>query len=44
MSHHRGYRLDLGEDEAFDLTVAVAAGELDTDGIEKRLRLVPVAG
>jgi death-on-curing protein len=33
--------LDLTDDEAFDLTVSVAAGQLDADGIEKRLRLVP---
>jgi death on curing protein len=36
-----GYRLDLTDDEAFDLTVTVAAGQLDADGIEKRLRLAP---
>ena len=34
-----GHRLDLTDDEAFDLTVSVAAGQLDADGIEKRLRL-----
>jgi death-on-curing protein len=34
-----GHRLDLTDDEAFDLTVCVAAGQLDADGIEKRLRL-----
>jgi death on curing protein len=39
-----GYRLDLTDDEAFDLTVSVAAGELDAAGIEKRLRLVPAPG
>lgn len=38
-----GYRLDLTDEEAFDLTVSVAAGGLDADGIEKRLHLVPVA-
>jgi death on curing protein len=36
-----GYRLDLTDDEAFDLTLSVAAGQLDADGIEKRLRLAP---
>jgi death on curing protein len=34
-----GYVLDLTDDETFDLTVSVAAGELDADGIQKRLRL-----
>lgn len=34
-----GHRLDLTDDEAFDLTISVAAGQLDADGIEKRLRL-----
>ena len=34
-----GHRLDLTDDEAFDLTMSVAAGQLDADGIEKRLRL-----
>lgn len=35
-----GYRLDMTDDEAFDLTVSVAAGQLHVDaaGIEKRLR------
>ncbi len=37
-----GYRLDLADDEAFDLTVSVAAGQVDADGIRKRLRLAPV--
>jgi death-on-curing protein len=36
-----GHRLDLTDDEAFDLTLSVAAGPLDADGIEKRLRLDP---
>jgi death-on-curing protein len=36
-----GYSLDLTDDEAFDLTMCVAAGQLDADGIEKRLRLAP---
>lgn len=36
-----GYRLDLTDDEAFDLTLSVPAGQLDADGIEKRLRLAP---
>jgi death on curing protein len=34
-----GYTLDLADDEAFDLTMSVAAGELDAEGICKRLRL-----
>jgi death on curing protein len=34
-----GHRLDLTDDEAFELTMSVAAGQLDADGIEKRLRL-----
>jgi death-on-curing protein len=38
-----GYRLDLTDDEAFDLTLSVAAGRLDADGIEKRLRLAQAA-
>jgi death on curing protein len=36
-----GNHLDLTEDEAFDLTLSVAEGQLDADGIEKRLRLAP---
>jgi death on curing protein len=39
-----GYRLDLADDEAFDLIMSVAGRQLDADGIEKRLRLVPVPG
>jgi death on curing protein len=34
-----GYILELTDDEAFDLTMSVAAGELDVDGIRERLRL-----
>ena len=34
-----GYVLDLTDDEAFDLTMSVAAGQLDADGICKRLGL-----
>jgi death on curing protein len=34
-----GYTLDLTDDEAFDLTMSVAAGQLDADEIQKRLRL-----
>ena len=34
-----GYVLDLTDDEAFDLTMSVASGQLDADGIQKRLRL-----
>ncbi len=36
-----GYVLDLTGDEAFDLTMAVAAGQLDAEGIRKRLPLAP---
>ena len=36
-----GYRVALFDDEAFDLTLAVAAGQLASDEIEKRLRLEP---
>lgn len=39
-----GYLLDMTDDEAFDLTVSVAAGQLDAAGIEKRLRQRPVTG
>jgi death on curing protein len=35
-----GYILDLTDDAAFDLTMSVAAGELDAEGICTRLRLV----
>lgn len=38
-----GYRLALTDDEAFDLTLAVAVGQLQAEEIEKRLRLVSVA-
>jgi len=38
-----GYRLDLTDDEAYDLTLSVAAGQLDASGIEKRLRLAPAS-
>jgi len=34
-----GYVLDLTDDEAFDLTMSVAAGQLDAEGICERLRL-----
>jgi death-on-curing protein len=34
-----GYVLDLTDDEAFDLTMSVAAGQLDAEGVCKRLRL-----
>ncbi len=36
-------RVDLTDDEAFDLTVSVAAGQLDAAGIEQRLRLIVVS-
>jgi death on curing protein len=39
-----GYLLDMTDDEAFDLTMPVAAGQLDAPGIEKRLRLAPRTG
>ena len=38
-----GYRLDMTDDEAFDLTISVAAGQLDAAGIEKRLRLIAIS-
>jgi death on curing protein len=34
-----GYALDLADDEAFALTMSVAAGQLDADGIQKQLPL-----
>ena len=34
-----GHTLDMTDDEAFELTVSVAAGELDADAIQERLRL-----
>ena len=34
-----GYVLDLTDDEAFDLAMSVAAGQLDAEEICKRLRL-----
>ncbi|HEY1323665.1 MAG TPA: type II toxin-antitoxin system death-on-curing family toxin [Streptosporangiaceae bacterium] len=37
-----GYRLDLTDDEAFDLTMLVAAGQLDASAIARQLRLAPV--
>jgi death on curing protein len=37
-----GHGLDLTDNEAFDLTLSVAAGELDAAGIEKQLRLVHI--
>jgi death on curing protein len=36
-----GDHLELADDEAFDLTLSVAAGNLDAEAIEKRLRLTP---
>jgi death on curing protein len=35
-----GYTLELTDEEAFDLTMSVASGQLDADGIQERLRLV----
>lgn len=34
-----GHVLDSTDDEAFDLTMSVADGQLDADGIRERLRL-----
>ena len=34
-----GYVLDLTDGEAFDLTMSVAAGQLDAEAISKQLRL-----
>jgi death on curing protein len=36
-----GYVLDLTDDEAFALTVSVAAGQLNTDEIQQQFRLAP---
>ena len=33
-----GYALDLADEQAFDLTMSVAAGQLDADGIQKQLQ------
>jgi death on curing protein len=38
-----GFELTLDDDEAFELTMAVAAGELDAEEIELRIRLTPIA-
>lgn len=38
-----GHNLDLTDAETFGLTMSVAAGELDADGIKQRLRLAPAA-
>jgi len=42
--HINGYRINLTDDEAFDLVMSVAAGQLDAADIEKRLSLVPAPG
>ena len=34
-----GYLLDLTDDDAFDLTMSVAAGQLDAQQVSERLRL-----
>jgi death-on-curing protein len=39
-----GHTLDLTDDEAFDLTMSVAQGQLDADGIQERLRLAQQSG
>jgi death-on-curing protein len=36
-----GLELDVDDDEAFDLTMSVAAGQLSADDIEKHLRTRP---
>lgn len=36
------YGLDLTDDEAFDLTMSVAAGQLGAAGVQERLRLTQV--
>ena len=38
-----GHTLDLTDDEAFELTMSVAAGELDAAGIQERLRLAKLS-
>lgn len=38
-----GFGLELTDEEAFDLVLSVAAGQLDAGGIEKRLRVAEVA-
>jgi len=40
--HINGLLLDLDDDEAFDLTMSIAAGQLTADEIEKHLRTRPV--
>lgn len=39
-----GYVLDLDDEEAFELTMAVAAGRLSATDIEKHLRIRPAPG
>jgi death-on-curing protein len=39
-----GLHLALTDDEAFDLTMAVASGQLDVNRIEKQIRVSPVPG
>jgi hypothetical protein len=39
--HENGLDLDLDDDEAFDLTMSVAAGQLSADDIDERLRTRP---
>ena len=39
-----GQVLELTDDQAFALTMSVAAGQLDLGGIEKQLRLAPAPG
>lgn len=38
-----GWVLDLRDEEAFELTMSVAAGALDADGIRERIRLALAA-
>jgi death on curing protein len=37
-----GYILDLADDEAFDLIMAIAEGKLDAAEVAERIRLAPV--
>ena len=39
-----GYRLDLTDDEAFRLTISIAAGKQDAAEIAKHLRLASADG
>jgi hypothetical protein len=41
MGSWRGLDLDLTDDEAFDLTMSVAAGQFSADDLDTRLRTRP---